>query len=67
MDNEELKDIEILCKECGKTFIHSVRDQKFYKELGYENMPKTCIVCRKARKEARMNSDFNHKSNQSSN
>ncbi len=60
MDNEVLKDIEIVCKECGKTFIHSVKDQKFYKQMGYENTPKSCIDCRRAKKAARA-SEFDSK------
>lgn len=53
MEQEELKDIEIVCKTCGKKFIHNVRDQKFYKDMGYQNTPKYCRDCRRVRKEER--------------
>lgn len=52
-DREELKDVEIICKECGNTFVHNVKDQLFYKEMNFENMPKACPACRKAKKEVR--------------
>ncbi|MDD3340580.1 MAG: zinc-ribbon domain containing protein [Bacilli bacterium] len=53
MENEEeLKDIEIICRDCKKPFIHSVKDQLFYKEMNFQNMPKACPECRKAKKEA---------------
>lgn len=45
-----MKDKTIVCIECGKEFIHSVRDQEFYKENNWENEPKRCRDCRKARK-----------------
>lgn len=69
MADEELKDIQIVCKDCGKTFVHEVRDQIFYKQMGYENTPKACADCRRAKKEARNRTngnrvvDFNSKRN----
>jgi hypothetical protein len=37
------------CADCGRSFLFSFRDQKFYLERGYE-FPKRCPDCRKGRK-----------------
>lgn len=58
-NNEQLTDIELVCGTCGKPFVHNVKDQLFYKEMGFENMPKACRDCRKAKKEARNNGQRN--------
>lgn len=50
-----MKDKTIICKDCGVEFIHTVRDQEFYKEKGYENDPLRCRDCRNKRKEQRKN------------
>lgn len=47
------EDKTLVCKECGKEFIHSARDQAFYHEKGFENEPKKCPECRRASKNAR--------------
>jgi len=47
---EEFKDKNLTCRECGKEFVHSAEDQKFYQEKGYENEPVRCPDCRSARK-----------------
>lgn len=52
-NNEALKDMEITCKTCGNTFIHSVKDQIFYQEMNFQNRPKACPNCRREKKEAR--------------
>lgn len=46
-----MEDKEIKCKDCGDTFVHSIRDQEFYKEQGFQSEPKRCRLCRKLRKE----------------
>ena len=48
-----MEDKEIVCKDCGKTFVFTVGEQNFYKEKGFEHEPVRCPDCRKARK-ARM-------------
>ncbi|MDQ2663724.1 MAG: zinc-ribbon domain containing protein [Candidatus Eremiobacteraeota bacterium] len=45
-----LEDKQLPCKECGHTFIFSVRDQTFYAEKGFVNEPQRCRDCRMARK-----------------
>ena len=46
-----MQDKTIVCKDCGKEFVFTVRDQEFYKEKGFENEPKRCKECRIAKKE----------------
>lgn len=50
-----MQDKTIVCKDCGKEFIFSVRDQEFYKEQGFENEPVRCKECRQKRKAERNN------------
>lgn len=50
-----MKDIELLCG-CGKTFIFSVKDQEFYKDMGFDK-PKRCRDCRIKKKEDRKAKD----------
>lgn len=52
MDNE-LKDIEIVCKDCGEKFIFTVGEQKFYAEKGLTNQPVRCKACRDKKKSLR--------------
>ncbi len=40
------KDKWISCVNCGKQFVFSGRDQKYYKEQGFKNEPKRCRECR---------------------
>ncbi len=47
------EDKTIVCKECGKEFIFSAREQEFYAEKGFENEPQRCKPCRDARKHNR--------------
>ena len=44
--------MNIICKECGKEFDFSSKEQNFYTSMNYE-MPKRCPKCRKARKAAK--------------
>jgi CxxC-x17-CxxC domain-containing protein len=45
-----LEDKSITCKECGRQFTFTVRDQQFYAEKGFQNEPQRCRDCRQARK-----------------
>jgi hypothetical protein len=49
--NDKFEDKEIECLQCGNKFIWTAGEQKFYKEKGLENQPKTCPACREQRKE----------------
>jgi hypothetical protein len=45
-----LNDKTITCVDCGQEFIFTVNEQEFYKEKGFDNEPKRCPDCRRARK-----------------
>lgn len=48
MENE-MVDIEAICKDCGESFKITVDDQLFYKNLNY-NLPVRCKACRHVRR-----------------
>lgn len=41
-----MADIRLICKDCGKPFIFTEGEQKFYIRMGFEP-PKRCESCRK--------------------
>lgn len=43
-----MSNIRIKCIDCGKGFIFTENDQKFYEEKGFPP-PKRCKACRNAR------------------
>ena len=45
-----MEDKTLVCINCGKEFTFTEGEQGFYKEKGFENEPKRCPDCRKARK-----------------
>jgi len=42
----QFQDKWIDCVNCGKAFVFSGRDQKYYQEQGFKNEPKRCRECR---------------------
>ena len=44
-----MKDKKIICQDCDKSFIFSIKDQKFYERMGF-SAPIRCKECRKKRK-----------------
>ena len=46
------QDKELVCKDCGKTFIFTAGEQEFYAEKGFQNEPQRCKECRDAKKAA---------------
>lgn len=44
------EDKTLACKDCGKDFIWTAGEQKFYADKGFENSPTRCTDCRKQRK-----------------
>lgn len=44
------EDKTLVCKECGQEFVFTAREQEFYAEKGFENVPQRCKNCRDARK-----------------
>jgi len=48
-----LADRTLVCQDCGAEFIFTVGEQEFHREKGFQNDPKRCLDCRKARKSDR--------------
>lgn len=46
-----MADKTLVCQDCGKEFVFTEGEQEFYKEKGFENEPKRCPDCRRARKQ----------------
>ena len=44
-----MNDMTIKCQDCGKDFIFTESEQKFYEEKGF-TLPKRCKDCRNKRK-----------------
>lgn len=44
------QDKNIVCKDCGKTFVFTASEQDFFAEKGFTNEPTRCKDCRNARK-----------------
>lgn len=44
------QDKNLICKDCGKEFVWTSGEQKFYAEKGFANEPQRCRECREARK-----------------
>lgn len=49
-----MNDMTLNCKDCGKEFVFTEGEQKFYEEKGFSN-PTRCKECRNARKQQRYN------------
>ena len=45
----EDKDIDIICRDCGKTFVFTAGEQEFYKSKNFA-FPKRCKKCSKKRR-----------------
>lgn len=45
-----MSDISLKCKDCGKDFIFTEGEQKFYENKKFTN-PTRCPECRKAKKQ----------------
>ena len=51
----QFPDKELLCRDCGTTFLFTAGEQDYYLQKGVENLPKRCLVCRRKRwEEARV-------------
>ena len=46
------QDKELVCKDCGNTFIFTAGEQEFYAEKGFQNEPQRCKECRVAKKQS---------------
>ena len=45
-----MTDKTLTCKDCGAEFVFTVGEQEFYKEKVFDNEPKRCLACRRAKK-----------------
>lgn len=45
-------DQTLTCRDCGKSFVFSARDQEFFAQKGFTNPPTRCKDCRLKKKEA---------------
>jgi CxxC-x17-CxxC domain-containing protein len=54
MEQNQFEDKTIVCKDCQKEFVWSAREQKFYQDKGFENVPARCPDCRKVKKVERL-------------
>jgi len=46
----ELHDVNLVCEECGREFVHTKEKQEFYQSIGLTNLPKRCPECREKRR-----------------
>jgi len=46
-----MPDITLTCRDCGKEFIFSERDQAFFAEKGWQNQPTRCRDCARAKRQ----------------
>jgi hypothetical protein len=51
------KDLNLTCRDCGRTFIFTAGEQEFYSQKGFLNNPVRCPECRRARKKPRSDTD----------
>lgn len=51
-DNVVHDDIEVICRDCGEKFVIDDKTQKWYEDKGMV-LPKRCISCRRARRQAK--------------
>jgi len=47
------QDKSLQCSDCGQQFTFTAGEQEFYSCRGFENEPKRCPECRRARKAQR--------------
>ncbi len=48
-----VNDRTLHCVDCGEDFPFTAAEQEFFRDQGFENDPKRCPACRRARKKAR--------------
>ncbi|MEZ5426186.1 MAG: zinc-ribbon domain containing protein [Pyrinomonadaceae bacterium] len=50
-EQSEFEDKDILCVDCGKTFVWTEGEQIFFRDKGLRNAPKRCKPCKQAKNE----------------
>jgi hypothetical protein len=53
-----MADKNLVCKDCGVTFVFTEGEQAFYQEKGFTNEPQRCPDCRRAKKQRNNNRDY---------
>ena len=53
-----MEDKKLICVDCGNEFVFTVGEQEFYNEKGFENEPKRCPDCRRAKKQQTTEDSF---------
>lgn len=46
-------DVTLLCKECGRPFIFTAKEQRFFVQQGFEHVPTRCADCRRLARDKR--------------
>lgn len=54
------EDKVLRCSDCGQEFTFTAGEQEFYASRGFQNEPKRCPDCRRARKTSRGNSGYGY-------
>ncbi|MEW5819869.1 MAG: zinc-ribbon domain-containing protein [Cyanobacteriota bacterium] len=49
----EFNDVTLVCADCNQDFVFTAGEQEFHREKGFDNTPKRCPDCRRARKQQR--------------
>jgi predicted N-acetyltransferase YhbS len=49
------EDKNLVCRDCGATFVFTAGEQEFYAQKGFTNEPTRCVECRRAKKAERNN------------
>ena len=44
------EDKMLICRDCGREFVFTAGEQEFFSERGFENEPRRCGECRRARR-----------------
>lgn len=55
-----MEDKKITCTTCGEEFIFTVGEQEFYKQMNFDNEPKNCHACRKAKKDRNSKNNYSN-------
>jgi len=53
-----MEDKTLTCRDCGRSFVFTTREQDFYAQKGFANEPGRCPECRAARKSSRENGGY---------
>ena len=52
MQNQNIQDKTLTCRDCGNQFVWTAGEQQFYQDKGFTNPPSRCASCRQNKKAA---------------